>query len=66
MPGAELTDDQLDRLDLYRDPAVRAGLAYQERQRAAMARDIEMVERTLELAADESEDEGKARKAWNG
>ena len=52
----ELTDDQLDRLDLYRDPAVRAGLAYQERQRAASARDIEMVERTLELAEMDAEE----------
>ena len=54
----ELTDDQLDHLDMYRDPAVRAALTYQERQRAANARDIEMVERILagaELDADEGE-----------
>ena len=43
---------QLDHLDLYRDPAVRAGLAYEEVLRGASARDIEIALRILKLWAE--------------
>ena len=40
----ELTDEQLDRLDHYKDPIVRAGLAYQAR----MDREREYLDANLE------------------
>ena len=40
----ELTDGQLDGLDLYRDPATRAGLAYQAR----MDREREYLDANME------------------
>ena len=52
MPGDDLSAAQLDRLDLYRDPAVRAGLAYEEVLRGASARDIEIALRILKLWAE--------------
>ena len=56
MPGDELTDAQLDRLDLYRDPAVRAGLAYEKILRGATARDMEIALRILKLAELDAEE----------
>ena len=55
MPDTEgadaLTDAQLDRLDLYREPGTRAGLAYLEQCRREMEHAEAMMERNGQVLA---------------